>query len=102
MAAMPKVIKPMVIRERVIIHAGKRSSGTKLSQNLLHNKARRDIGDVCRIQKALPSRLTAGKANRMAMALRTKPARAKLAKETIVRIVPAGMGERSNGKTLKL
>ena len=39
---------------------------------------------------------------RMATALSTKPARAKLTKATTVLKVPAGMGDRSSGSTLKL
>src|SRR5437016_14541125 len=98
MATMPNVIKRTVTSEIVIIHIGTRSrrllrktsnspsssNGTKLSQNLLHNRVRSEIGEVCRIQKAWPSRLNAGKAKRMATALSTKPASARLAKETTV------------------
>src|SRR5512145_460666 len=116
MATMPKVIKDMVISESAIIQDGtcssrllkktsttpSASSGPVISQNLLHNSARNEIGELCKIQKALPSKLIAGKAKRTATALKTNPASARLAKETTVRIVPAGMGERSSGRTLKL
>src|SRR5687767_12898099 len=116
MAVMPKVIKKIEINDKVIIHGGtlskrllrkisnspRQKSGMKFSQNLLQRSERRAMGEVCSSQNALPSRLTAGKAKRMAMALRTKPASAKLANETILRIVPAGIGERSSGRTLKL
>src|SRR5574341_2088899 len=107
MALMPKVIRKMVARESVIIQGGTRSmrllaktssaprksNGTKLSQNLLHSEAPSEIGAVCKIQNAFPSRLTAGKAKRTATALSTKPASARFAKETIRRMVPAGIGE---------
>src|SRR5918996_4410696 len=116
MALMPKVIMKTVTREIAIIHEGtrskrllkktsnspSRSNGTKFSQNLLHNRERSEMGDVCKIQKAFPSRLTAGKAKRMATALRTKPDKAKLTKETTVFNVAVGIGERSSGRTLKL
>src|SRR5919198_3523857 len=108
---MPNVIKKTVISEMVIIHEGTRSirllkktnnspsnhNGTKFSQNLLHNTARSEMGEVCRIQKAFPSRLTAGKAKRIETALSTKPASARLAKETTVLNVVVGRGERSSG-----
>src|SRR5512135_348187 len=116
MAAMPQVIRQTVINESAIIQGGtcssrllrntrstpKKSRGTAINQNLLHNNARSDTGAHCTIQKALPSKLIAGKAKRTATALKTKPASARLAKETTVRIVPAGIGERSSGRTLKL
>src|SRR5262245_53888491 len=116
MAVMPHVIIKTVTRDKVIIHDGTLSmrllrkisnspmqrSGMKLSQNLLQSSDRSAIGDVCSSQNDLPSRLIAGKAKRMAMALNTKPARARLANATRVRMVPAGMGERSRGSTLKL
>jgi len=82
MAAMPKVIRQTVTRESAIIQSGtwsrrllrntssspSKSSGTKISQNLLHSKARREIGALCKIQKAFPSKLIAGKAKRTATA----------------------------------
>src|SRR2546430_2525619 len=115
-AVIPQVIRKIVARESIIIHRGTCSSrlvrktsssprinnGTKLSQSLLQSRVRREIGAVCRTQKAFPSRLTAGKANRIATALSTKPASAKFAKETTVFKVAVGSGERSSGRTLKL
>src|SRR3989304_4588273 len=111
MAAMPKVIKNIVVRDSVIIQGGTRSRrlltqtsssprisrGAQLSQNLLQSVEPRAIGAVCKIQNAFPSRLTAGKAKRTATALRTKPARARLAKETIRGMVPAGGGAAPSG-----
>src|SRR5687768_15558995 len=116
MAVMPIVIRQIVTIDNAIIQDGtwssrllknisnspRTKSGANTSQNLLHKTARSEIGALCIIQKALPSRLTAGKANRTATALKTNPASAKFAKETSVRSVPAGIGERSRGKTLKL
>src|SRR5262245_23857361 len=116
MAVIPNAIRKTVARESIIIHEGTCSSrllrntsrsprinnGMRLSQSLLQTNVRREIGAVCRIQKAFPSRLTAGKAKRTATALNTKPAKAKLAKETTVFNVAVGNGERSSGKTLKL
>src|SRR3970282_465298 len=111
MALMPKVIRKIVASESSIIHGGTRSirllaktssspstsSGTKLSQNLRQSEARSEIGAVGKIQKAFPSKLTAGKAKRTATALRTKPARARLAKETIMRLVRWGIGAGTRG-----
>src|SRR5215471_8226714 len=116
MAVMPKVIKKTVIKDNTIIHDGtwsrrllrntsnspRKSNGMKTIQNLLHTRARSETGALCKIQNARPSRLIAGKAKRTATALSTKPESARLAKETTVRRVPAGIGERSRGKTLKL
>ena len=99
------IIQPGTLSIRLlqkINSSPKNSNGTKFNQNLLHNNARKEIGAVWRSQNALPSRLTAGKAKRIAMALSTKPAKPRLAKETMVRMVPAGIGERSRGRTLKL
>src|SRR5918992_4887737 len=113
---MPNVINKTVISDRSIIQFGTRSirllkktsnsprkrRGTRFSQNLLQSSALSDIGEVCKSQNALPSRLIAGKAKRMATALRTKPARARLAKATAVLKVPAGIGDRSSGSNFKL
>src|SRR5512145_1395179 len=116
MAAMPKVIRQTVASDSAIIQGGtcsskllkktsnspNTSSGMEINQNLLQSNARREIGELCRIQNALPSRLIAGNAKRTATALKTKPASARLAKETSTRSVPAGIGVRSSGRTLKL
>src|SRR5262245_64280140 len=116
MALIAKVMSPTVISDKAIIHVGtcskrllrktsnspSKNSGTKFNQNLLHKRDRKEMGALCKIQKAFPSRLTEGKAKRIAMALSTKPAKPRLAKETSVRMVPAGMGDRSSGSTLKL
>src|SRR5262245_40478396 len=116
MAVIPNVIRNTVARESIIIHKGtcsrrllrntssspRSNNGRRLSQSLLQSNVRREIGAVCRIQKAFPSRLTAGKAKRTATALNTKPAKAKFAKETTVFRVAVGSGERSSGRTLKL
>ena len=102
---MSAIIQPGTLSRRLLqnISTSPRiRSGMKFIQNLLHNNALNEIGAVWSSQKALPSKLTAGKAKRMAMALKTNPAKPKLAKETIVRMVPAGIGERSRGRTLKL
>src|SRR5437016_14327130 len=111
MATMPNVIKRTVTSEIVIIHIGTRSrrllrktsnspsssNGTKLSQNLLHNRVRSEIGEVCRIQKAWPSRLTDGKAKRIATAMSRKPARARLAKQNKVFKLADGRAKHSSG-----
>src|SRR5262245_1223539 len=116
MAVIPNVISKTVARESIIIHDGtcsrrlprntssspRISNGMRLSQSLLHNNVRREIGAVCRIQNAFHSRLTAGKAKRTATALNTKQVKAKFAKETTVFKVAVGIGERSSGSTLKL
>src|SRR5918994_1942642 len=115
-AVMPNVIKKIVTSDKIIIQFGtpsirllkktsnspRKRSGNKFSQNLLQSSVLSDIGEVCKSQNALPSRLTAGNAKRMATALSTNPARAKLTKATTVLKVPAGMGDRSSGRTLKL
>src|SRR4029434_7925878 len=96
MAVIPNVIRKTVASESIIIQEGTCSSrllrntsssprinnGMRLSQSLPQSNVRREIGAVCRIQKAFPSRLTAGKAKRMATALNTKPAKAKFGDET--------------------
>src|SRR4030095_12698667 len=113
MAVIAKVMSPTVTSDKSIIHVGtcskrllrntsnspSKNSGTRFSQNLLHKSARKEIGALSKIQKALPSRLTDGKAKRMAMALSTKPANPRLAKETNVRMDPAGIGARDSGST---
>src|SRR5215510_3128912 len=105
MEVIPKVISKTVARESTIIHDGTCSSkllrntsnsprinnGMRLSQSLLHSNVRREIGALCTIQNAFPSRLTAGKAKRTATALNTKPAKAKFAKETTVFKVAVGI-----------
>src|SRR4030095_13247078 len=94
-ALTPKVMRKIVVTDKSITHdavcsmrllattsnSPNKRSGNSVSQNLLHKTELSDIGAVCRSQKALPSRLTAGKAKRTATALNTNPASARLAKD---------------------